>query len=161
MVRLLVGMACSVLVVSTNAQVPTAIPPRTGPPLVESRRDWQVLSIDGWWLTVNAEGTTTDEIRWVFGKSPDHLWWHKSWERPRTRDGNIPERELYPGNLPASGWAELQPLPVIYVRATTKEETDSASFCIFYQQRAVARIDFTGEIIVQLDARRHAPTCTP
>jgi hypothetical protein len=47
------------------------------------------------------------------------------------------------------------------VRATTKEETDSASFCIFYQQRAVARIDFTAEIIVQLDARRHAPTCTP
>jgi hypothetical protein len=161
MVRLLVGITFSVLAVSTNAQLPTAIPTRTGPPLVDSSRDPYVLSIDGWWLKVNAEGTNTEKIGWEFGKSLEALGWYMSWRRPMTRDGSIPERQLYPGNLPASAWVELQPLRVIYVRATTRKETESASFCVFYQQQAVARIDFTGEIVVQLDARRHAPTCTP
>ena len=138
-----------------------AIPTRTGPPVTENHPDWKVLSVGGWWIKVNVEGTSTQEIAWIFGKSPASLWWHKSWERPRTHGGPIPEHELYPGNLPASGWIELQPLRVIYVRATTKEEADSASFCVFYQQQAVARVDFIGETTVKLDAARHEPRCAP
>ena len=157
--RFLVGITCSMLVVAMNAQVPPGIATRTGPPLTDTARNWEILSVGGWWIKVNATNTTTEQIDWSFGKNPESLWWRVLWQRPYTRDGRIPERLLYPGNIPASGWIELQPIRVIYVRAETKDETDSASFCVFYQQDAVARIDFVGETLVQLDATNREPRC--
>jgi hypothetical protein len=37
----------------------------------------------------------------------------------------------------------------------------SASFCVFYQERAVARIDFAGKVFVRVDATLQAPGCEP
>jgi hypothetical protein len=160
LLRFLVAIICSIPVVAPNAQVPAEIPTRAGPPLTDGH-GWKILSVGGWWIRVNGEGTTTRQIDWQFGKGPEFVWWNVFWLRPLTRDGRIPERLLYPGNIPTSGWIELQPLQVIYVRATTKDETDSASFCVFYQQEAVARIDFVGETLQRLDATQREPRCTP
>jgi len=161
MTRFLVGVACSILVVATDSQVPTQIPVRTGPPVTDAGKDWEILSIGGWWVKVNAANTTTRKIQWHFGRTLESLWWGLSWERPFTRDGRIPERFLYPGNIGLSGWVDLLPARVIFVRASTKEETNSASFCVFYQEQAVARIDFVRETIRQLDATHHEARCAP
>lgn len=161
MTRFLVGVACSILVAATSAQVPTAIETRNGPPLVDKGKDWAILSIGGWWIKVNQANTTTRRISWSLGKSPETLWWHLGWEHPLPHGGPVRARDLYPGNIPYSGWIDLQPQRVIYVRATTKEANHSASFCVFYQERAVARVDFVGEVFVRLDATLYAPSCEP
>ncbi len=160
MARFLVVVACATLAVVTNAQVPNGIQTRTGPPLVDRAKDREILSIGGWWIKVDAEATTTEKIGWEFGKNPESLGWWMSWRRPPTRDGRIPERLLY-SNLPVSAWVDLQPIRVIYVRASTRRETDSASFCVFYQLQPVARIDFVGETTTQLDATSYEPLCEP
>jgi hypothetical protein len=167
-------IACSTLTSITAAQVPDRardqIRTRTGPPITQNA-DWSILSTGAWWIRVNASGTDAKEIRWEFGTSASELdvpstvnrslHWDDGRFLTRERDVPITDRRLYPGNMTLWIWEHLRPEPSIYIRSTTKPETASASFCVFYQQRGVALVQFTGRNERVVHVNTQASQCQP
>jgi hypothetical protein len=168
-------IACSILTGVTTAQVPDEddgrIRIRTGPPLTEgTQEEWRILSTGAGWLRVNPIGTTADVIVWEFFPRPEHAAWSFSWNRhsqssgqslPRETNIPITDRRLYPGNMPLYLWERLKPEPFIGILASTRPVKASASFCVFYQQRGVALVRFTGTVERVIDVAGRAPECVP
>lgn len=172
--RFVIALACVSVVAGVTAQSvdPNQIRTRTGPPLVDSHDEWQVLSTGAWWVRVNADATEASKIRWRFGKTeaemtprvpePNHsLFWNRS-VAAASNLGNQ-DRRLYPGNMTLWLWEYLRSEETIYVSAKAEPVAARASFCVFYQQQGVALIHFRNEIDKPLPVTRadHETLCTP
>jgi len=166
-------VVCSVVAGVTAQSVdPNRIRTRTGPPLVDTHAEWQILSTGAWWVRVNADATEARAITWRFGKTeadmtpkvpePSHsLFWNRG-TKINPELGNQ-DRRLYPGNMTVWLWEYLRPEETIYLSAKAEPPTARASFCVFYQQQGVALIQFRNEIDKPLQVTRaeHATLCQP
>lgn len=172
--RLLIAFVACSLVAAVTAQNadPNRIRTRTGPPLVDSHDQWQILSTGAWWVRVNADATDAREIRWRFGKTeaemtpkvpePSHSL---SWSRGRAIAPELgnEDRRLYPGNMPVWLWEYLKPEQAIYLSAKAEPANATGSFCVFYQQQGVALIQFRNSTEKPLQVTRadHETLCQP
>jgi hypothetical protein len=103
---------------------------------------------DGWWVRVNTASTRATWIDWQFGSTPKLLTTTDSWYH----SGHFAEKYVEPPLRHDKG---------IYLRVSTRPADAPASFCVFYQNRGVDLIEFTGMAARQLDMTRVEPKCVP
>ena len=140
--RLLVALvACSIISGAAAAQSQQGEP--QGQPVIRLRT--VAPTKDGWWIRVNPATTDATGIEWQFGTTPKDLTEKDSWQP----SGPV-ETYLAPA---------VRTEKVIHIRATTTPANASASFCVFWQQQAVALVKFTGTTDRQLDANMRESQC--
>jgi len=100
----------------------------------------------GWWVRIEPANQAT-RVYWRFGTAPNELSAPMTWVQ-----GSSPEALDAPADQRISGH--------IHIAALGLPPDAPASFCLFFQDRGVAHVEFTREATVEFDQSQSDERCT-
>jgi hypothetical protein len=144
--RCLLAVGTLVVLLAAGAAAQQGAP--LGPGIGSSIAIYPAFRTDGWWFRVNTADTRATKITYRFDTIPrtttvSDWWFHSGGRRP----------ELSPAAGRTAADIALQ------LRA---EPADArASVCVFFGNRGVGRVEFTGQANQQLNTAQRDERCTP
>jgi hypothetical protein len=101
----------------------------------------------GWWIRINPANHAT-HVYWRFGAATAQLSAPVTWIQGQSpQDVDVP--------------AEQRTLEQMHVAALGMPPASPVSFCLFFQDRGVALVEFTQERNLDIDRNQTAPECVP